>query len=499
VTAQAAHQVVTFSASASAFSLTNFPQLSQVVSGILGNGTDTIRAKGSLLTAAAGIILYHQLRGELASPNGLADPATLNAFLQTGDGFVSLSGLTEQTVNLWRAGAFVAGNLAVSIEQTDLTTLRSLVASGSPVLLALSLTGNQGSHFVVATGIAADGSLLIADPDPSFGQTNLNGYLSGLATLAGAVRLLPQAPLFLNSFLMVSNAPVQVSSVAGSCGTPLTFPGIAAVASVALATPPGTLSFLSCPGTSSVYELDGSGAGFLDDLTTATTHVALAGSSGAQQIAGSPGEWTISPLQTLLSSGGIVNAASLTADLAPGGIASIFGSGLGGSSVTVNGEAAAILATFPFQINTQIPFDIPSGPTTVTVTSPIGSATAQVTISSVAPEIFTISSTQAAITNQDNSVNTPSNPASRGASIVIYGTGFGAVGSADGLSPVKAPLAVVIAGSPLTPAFAGLTPGAVGLYQANVALPSTFPPGLALPLYLKQGSATSNVVTVAVQ
>ena len=62
MTAQAAHNVVTFSASAAAFSLTNFPPISQVVSGALGNGTDTIRAKGSLLTSAAGIILYHQMR-----------------------------------------------------------------------------------------------------------------------------------------------------------------------------------------------------------------------------------------------------------------------------------------------------------------------------------------------------------------------------------------------------------------------------------------------------
>lgn len=200
VTAQAAHSVVTFSASATAFSLTNFPALSQVVSGTLGNGTDTIRAKGSLLTAAAGIILYHQLRGELASPNGLANPVILNAFLQTGDGFISLSGSTEQTMNLWRLGAFVAGNLAVSIEHTDLDAVRSLVAGGAPVLLALAISGNQGSHFVVATGVAADGSLLISDPDPSFGQTNLNGYLNGLATLVGAVRLSPRRLRFRTVF-----------------------------------------------------------------------------------------------------------------------------------------------------------------------------------------------------------------------------------------------------------------------------------------------------------
>jgi uncharacterized protein (TIGR03437 family) len=499
VTAQAAHNVVTFSASATAFSLTNFPPISQVVSGTLGNGTDTIRAKGSLLTAAAGIILYHQMRGELATPNGLADPVVLNTFLQPGDGFISLNGSTEQTVNLWRLGSFVAGNIDVSIERTDLNTLRSLVAGGAPVLLALAISGNQGSHFVVATGVAADGSLLISDPDPSFGQINLNGYLNGLATLAGAVRLLPQAPAFPNSFLVASNASVEISSVAGTCGAALSFPGVAAVASVSLSTAPGTLSLSPCAGTSYIYELDGSGTGFLDDLTLADNHFAFAGPSGAQQIVGSPGAWTISALKTTLFTGGIVNAASLTTDLAPGGIASIFGAGLAGSSVTVNGESASVLAALPFQINAQIPFDIPSGTATFAATSASGSATAQVAISPVAPEIFAISSTQAAITNQDNTLNTSSNPASRGSTIVIYGTGFGAVGSSSGLSPAKMSLSVVIGGTSLTPSFAGLTPGAVGLYQANVAVPSTLAPGLALPLYLKQGAASSSGVTVAVE
>jgi uncharacterized protein (TIGR03437 family) len=499
VTAQAAHQVVTFSASAVAFSLTNFPAISQVVAGTLGKGSDTIRAKGSMLAAAAGIVLYHQMRGELSAPNGLADPVTLNAFLQTSDGFVTLSGSAEQTVNLWRVGTFVAGNIDVSIEQADLDTVRSLVASGSPVLLALALANNQGSHFVVATGIAADGSVVISDPDPSFGQTNLNGYLNGGATLSGAARLLPQSPASPSTFLLVSNSSVQVSSVAGVCGSSLSFPGVAAASSVTLPTAPGTLYFHPCAGTSSVYELDGSGIGFLDDLTTAGTHVAMLGTAAAQQIAGSAGAWTISPLMETLFSSGIVNAASLTSDIAPGGIVSIFGAGLAGSSVMVNGEAAAVLAALPFQVNAQIPADIPVGTATVTVASGNGSASAPVAISAVAPEIFTLSPTQAAIVNQDNSLNTSSNPAARGAVLVIYGTGFGAVGSSSGLNPVITPLSVVVGGVTLTPAFAGITPGSIGLFQVNVALPVNLPPGLALPLYLKQGNAISAAVTVAIQ
>lgn len=274
---------------------------------------------------------------------------------------------------------------------------------------------------------------------------------------------------------------------------------MAATASLTLSTPPGTLNFVSCAGTSSIYELDGSGAGFLDDLTLADTHVPLLGIAAPQQVAGSPGSWAISALQATLFSSGIVNAASLTSDMAPGGIASIFGAGLAGSSVTVNGEPAKVLAALPFQINAQVPADIPSGTATFAVSSAAGSATELAAISTVAPEIFTLGANQAAITNQDNTLNTAANPAVRGSFIVIYSTGFGAVGSSSGLNPAKTPVSVVIGGTQLTPAFAGLTPGAVGLYQANVALPVTLPPGLSLPLYLKQGTAASTAVTVAIQ
>jgi uncharacterized protein (TIGR03437 family) len=37
------------------------------------------------------------------------------------------------------------------------------------------------------------------------------------------------------------------------------------------------------------------------------------------------------------------------------------------------------------------------------------------------------------------------------------------------------------------------------LYQANVMVPANLPPGLTLPLYLKQGGAVSNTVSVAIQ
>jgi uncharacterized protein (TIGR03437 family) len=195
----------------------------------------------------------------------------------------------------------------------------------------------------------------------------------------------------------------------------------------------------------------------------------------------------------------VVNAASFTPEVALGSVASIFGAGLAESKVRVNGTEAAVLASFPFQVNAQIPLTVSPGEAEIAVTSAYGAARQTIALREVAPAIFSIGPEQAAITNQDNRLNTPSNPAIRGGFLVIYGTGFGTVSRAGGLDRTATPVSVVIGSTEIPAAFAGLTPGAIGLYQANVQTPPNMPPGLSLPLYLKQGTAVSNTVRVAVQ
>jgi uncharacterized protein (TIGR03437 family) len=214
-------------------------------------------------------------------------------------------------------------------------------------------------------------------------------------------------------------------------------------------------------------------------------------------------DWSLSPVSVSIRTAGVVNAASFNRDVAPGGLISIFGAGFvrAGSDTTVevNGQPAAIVAALPFQINAQVPLNVSPGLGTVRVASAAGSAEQAISIREVAPAIFSLSPVQAAITNQDATLNTTNNPARRGQTIVIYGTGFGAVSEAGGLSRVIAPVNAVIGGIEVPAAFAGLTPGATGLYQANITIPATLPPGLTLPLFLKQVGTTSNTVNLAVQ
>jgi uncharacterized protein (TIGR03437 family) len=531
-TAGVARQVATFSARSAAFSLANFTSLSQNVSGMIGKGSDPILQKGALLTAAASVLRYYQSAGAMPEPNGLADPVTLNQFLtafcvqgsqggtQVCDGFVTLGANTDQTVNLWRLAAFVTNDVDVSVEATDLNSLRDLVFSGSPVLLALSLNG-QGSHFVTAMGISPAGDLVIADPNPAFRQTLLGAYLYGFTdtggnmvqgTLAGAVRLLPRSPSA-SAFLVAATAPLAVGSVNGACGATFQFPDTAAASGVTPASPPGTLYFRACAGLDQgPYQLDVSAqaayAGTFTVLAAANASASpLTGTAASSSLVVRSGsQWTLSPVTLSIAPSGVINAASFNAQIAPGGLISIFGTGLApaGSTpvVQVNGVTASVLAAFPFQINAQVPANAAPGSTTISVNLGNGaSSNAQqtVSISAVAPAIFSIGASQAAITNQDNTLNTPANPALRGNAIVIYATGFGAVAPSGALNIAQTPVTAVIGATETPTAFAGLTPGFIGLYQANVVVPANSPPGLALPLYLKQGGAVSNTVSVAIQ
>jgi uncharacterized protein (TIGR03437 family) len=89
---------------------------------------------------------------------------------------------------------------------------------------------------------------------------------------------------------------------------------------------------------------------------------------------------------------------------------------------------------------------------------------------------------------------------------VIYANGLGPVdaaqssgdpASATALTRTNTAPTVTLGGSPATLLFSGLTPGSVGLYQVNVAVPSSAPTGTQ-PLKLSIGGQDATV-NVAVQ
>jgi uncharacterized protein (TIGR03437 family) len=548
---------VTFAVRSAASGLPKFPNLQQAGTAPLGNGTATVGQKGALLTAVAAILRYHQNRGEFAAPNGTADPATLNAFLKADcaldskgnlncDGFWSNPESGEQIVNLWRAADF-AGGVDVSIENPVLSAVGDLVAQGWPVLLSLRLSLNgavAGGHFVVATGVAADGSILIQDPSPLLARSSLKDYLTGFtvgngtagngtagsslwkADLLGAARFVARSPAPTRFLLGALSQPADLmkiltlspSSAAGGCGPQWSLlDGVDASGNGPAKGPLVSLIGV-CDGSQPQYQI-AVGApqpfhAFLTDLAAGGGVTDLSG--GAASSAPAVYKATrpqlnlvLAPQDVSFTSSAVVNAATFTPGIAAGGIMAIFGAGLSSAgqatSVDMDGGANGIpplrlLYTSPFQINAEVPAGIAPGVHTLRIQSAFGTAQQQVTVAAVAPAIFLVGNPPAgALVNPDNSLNGPANPLARGKALVVYCTGLGAVTNSGQLSVASTPVTVLLNGTELPASFAGLTPGYIGLYQVNVIVPAAMPPGLGISLTLKQGGQISNSVPLGLQ
>ncbi|MGA3019160.1 MAG: IPT/TIG domain-containing protein [Bryobacteraceae bacterium] len=196
----------------------------------------------------------------------------------------------------------------------------------------------------------------------------------------------------------------------------------------------------------------------------------------------------------------ILNAASFLPNETPAGsVFSIFGSDLATkvgqptsvplpttvltTTVTVNGELAPLFYVDPNQINAQMPEDIKPGVATVVVKngSSTSNAVAVMIPATGTPGIVVYGNNRAVVINQDGSVNSPTSPAKVGDTLVAYFTGGGPVNAAGplvtgaptplGLSPVAGTHTVTVSGLDATVNYIGLSPGSIGLYQANYVVP----------------------------
>jgi uncharacterized protein (TIGR03437 family) len=260
---------------------------------------------------------------------------------------------------------------------------------------------------------------------------------------------------------------------------------------------------------------------------------------------------TIGPIvaQTpVISAGGIVNGATFApGPVAPGSIASIFGSNLASNlatastiplstaladvTVLINGQPAPLYFVSPdqpgtpgsAQINIQIPYDVlPAGTTTgsvdVTVqrTTAGSSQPASVQIAAFAPGILQASGHAIAINNADGTLAAPAgsipglttHPATEGDVLILYASGLGAVtptvangaDSHDQLRRTNVTPMVLIGGMQAQVLFSGLTPQFAGVNQVNIVVPSGLTAGDAVPIQIQEGSiTTSNQVTIAIR
>jgi uncharacterized protein (TIGR03437 family) len=236
----------------------------------------------------------------------------------------------------------------------------------------------------------------------------------------------------------------------------------------------------------------------------------------------------------LPAASGVVSAVMGRSAVAPGSLASIYGSNLTGTTeqaasnrlptriadeqLTVNGIAAPQIYASPGQINFQVPFDAAPGQGTLVYSSgALTSNPVPVTVVPFAPEIFTIpavSPNQGAVLIAGTGIlaattGTVANarPAIAGEYLSIFCTGLGATTPAvatgvpvsSGSLPITQERPVVtLDGVPVETAYSGLAPQYPGLYQVNVQIPAGTATGDAVALQLTIGGVPSNSVTVAI-
>ncbi|HEY1218622.1 MAG TPA: hypothetical protein VGF03_06760, partial [Bryobacteraceae bacterium] len=212
---------------------------------------------------------------------------------------------------------------------------------------------------------------------------------------------------------------------------------------------------------------------------------------------------------------------------------------LGGSSVSVNGEAAPLYYSSYGQINFQIPVDIPTGTALVQVANepnpllPLALAgnTVSVNVAARAPRLLLLYGTGGYGAIEDasqgyslpfpSSISIPAfvtQPASPGDVLTIFAIGLGATSPAVATgqpAPAVEPLARLtvtpsvvfttkLAGPnvqtivpPSSVAYAGLSPYYAGLYQINVAIPQNCPLG-TVEVSLTFPDSSSNPVNIQV-
>jgi uncharacterized protein (TIGR03437 family) len=226
----------------------------------------------------------------------------------------------------------------------------------------------------------------------------------------------------------------------------------------------------------------------------------------------------------------IANGASnLVSSVAPGEIVTIYGAGLGpstlavgepaggvlpttvgGTAVLFNGTAAPLLYASAGQVSAIVPYSVGGATVQVVVQSAnVSTQPFPLAVAASSPGLFTTDSTGTGAVralNADGASNSASRPALAGSTLTLFATGEGQTSPAgvDGRiagavipEPVL-PVRVTIGGKPAEVQSAGAVTGAAGVMQVVVTVPA----GITgvMPIMMTVGGASSQPgVTVAVQ
>jgi uncharacterized protein (TIGR03437 family) len=239
----------------------------------------------------------------------------------------------------------------------------------------------------------------------------------------------------------------------------------------------------------------------------------------------------VQPTVPLITS--VTNAASFEAGaVAPGEFVTIFGVNIGPANgvaftltpagtvesalaetrVLFDDVPAPLIYTSSGQISAIAPYTLAGRARTRIVVEYRGvrSLAADIPVAESAPGIFTLGGTsQAAIVNQDGTVNGLQGAAPAGSIVSIYATGEGIIrpavvegtlGNANVLARPVLPVRVHIGGQEAEVQYAGISPGLlVGVIQVNARIPENVTRGGDVPVVLTVGANSSRAATMAIR
>ena len=225
----------------------------------------------------------------------------------------------------------------------------------------------------------------------------------------------------------------------------------------------------------------------------------------------------------VLGKGGTVNAFYRTAGaLAPGTDAEMYGTGLAsgtvftgapplptqstGTFVLVGGLSAPLIYLSDGQLDVQIPSELVPTQQYAILVSSNGALTLpdQIDVVPAVPGVANFGDGRIiAQHGVDYSLVDASHPAKPGEFLIIYLVGMGATnpsvasGAPSPVAPVTVQPKVMVDGQMAAVPYAGLSPGAAGLYQINFQVPATARSG-DLPVIVTQNGVASNANTLSV-
>ena len=208
----------------------------------------------------------------------------------------------------------------------------------------------------------------------------------------------------------------------------------------------------------------------------------------------------------------------------PGSVFSLFGSDLATrisqptqipllttvltTTLSVNGEAVPLFYVSDGQLVAQMPYDIQPGLATVMVKNGADTSNAVAVLipATGTPQVGVYGNNRAVVTFGDYSPVTSSNPAKVGDTLVAWFTGGGPVTpsgklvtgaeSPAGFSWVTGPYSVTVGGVTASVNYIGLTPGSIGLYQANFVVPNVAAGDRAVVITISQQASNAPLISV---